>query len=255
MLKVSVIVPVYNTEKYLKRCLDSIINQSLKEIEIIVVNDGSTDNSKNIIKSYEKKDSRIKIVNKPNGGLSSARNEGIKVAKSKYIAHIDSDDWVEYNYLEEMYLKAEKENLDIVISDIYWDYIDKIDYKRDLLISDKVIINSKEYLKLFFQGKILPAVCNKIYKTELYQSYNIFHPENISLGEDLSTSPLLAQNAKRIGKINKAYLHYYQNLESITKSNPTKKIYELISAFNILKNNIKKFDKKDIISLEIVHLS
>ncbi|MGL6168239.1 MAG: glycosyltransferase family 2 protein, partial [Fusobacteriaceae bacterium] len=127
--KISVIIPVYNTEKYLRRCLESIINQSLKEIEIIIVNDGSPDGSSKIIDEFSQKDKRIKVINKKNGGISSARNVGLKKSLGEYVIHIDSDDWIEHNYFFEMYSKAKKDNLDIVISDIYWDWDNgKIDY-------------------------------------------------------------------------------------------------------------------------------
>ena len=105
-IKISVVIPVYNTEKYLKKCIESIVNQSLKEIEIIIVNDGSPDNSYQIIEEYKEKDRRIIAVNQENGGISSARNKGIELAKGEYIIHIDSDDWIEQDYFSDMYKKA-----------------------------------------------------------------------------------------------------------------------------------------------------
>lgn len=254
MIKISIVVPVYNTEKYLKRCLESISKQSLKEIEIIIVNDGSPDNSHSIIKEYEEKDSRIKVINKKNGGISSARNEGIKLASGKYIIHIDSDDFIEQNYFKDMYEKAEKDNLDIVVSDIYWDYENgNIKYQKDLDINEN-IISGEEYVNMFFKEKISPVVWNKMYRLNLYKDNNIKYPENVSLGEDLATTPLLAKNAKRIGKINKAYLHYVQNINSITKSNPTKKIYELIEALNILEKYFPNISKIKVDTIKIGNL-
>lgn len=108
---ISVIVPVYNVEKYLERCLDSIINQTLKDVEIICVNDGSTDNSINILKEYS---SQIIIVNKENGGLSDARNKGLDYASAPYIAFVDSDDWIEETAFEEAYCAIEKYKTDFV---------------------------------------------------------------------------------------------------------------------------------------------
>ncbi|MGL6099833.1 MAG: glycosyltransferase family 2 protein [Fusobacteriaceae bacterium] len=258
MVKISIVVPVYNTEKYLNRCLDSILNQSLKEIEVIIVNDGSPDNSTKIIEEYRLQDSRVKVINKKNGGLSSARNAGIEIANGEYIIHLDSDDWIEQNYFKDMYSRAEQDKLDIVVSDIIWDYDNgKLEYRENLLISNDAIINGTEYLNMFFKGNIFPAVWSKIYKTELYHKNKIFHPVGISLGEDLATTPLLASKAKRIGKINKSYVHYIQNMESITKVNPTKKIYELIEAFQILEKkllniNQKKINNKKINSIGIL---
>lgn len=100
---ISIIVPVYNVEKYLEHCLNSIINQTYKNLEIILVNDGSTDNSLEICESFKQKDSRIKIITKGNGGLSSARNEGLKIAKGNYISFVDSDDWIDADFIKALY--------------------------------------------------------------------------------------------------------------------------------------------------------
>jgi len=117
-VKVSVIVPVYNVELYLEKCLDSLVNQTLKEIEIIVVNDGSPDNSQEIIDKYAKEYKNIKAYKKKNGGLSDARNYGIKKASGEYIAFIDSDDYVRLDMYEKMYNKAKSGNFDMVVCDL-----------------------------------------------------------------------------------------------------------------------------------------
>lgn len=123
--KISVIVPVYNVEKYLDRCLKSIVTQSLKDIEIIIVNDCSPDNSLKIIKKYMEIDRRIILIDKiKNEGLTSARNSGLEIAQGEYILHIDSDDWIEQDYLKDMYELAIKYDADMVISDYYRDYDD-----------------------------------------------------------------------------------------------------------------------------------
>lgn len=116
-VKVSVIVPVYNVELYLRECLDSLVNQTLKEIEIIAVNDGSTDSSPLILKEYEEKYNTIRVINKKNGGLSSARNAGIDVAKGEYIYYLDSDDYVEHNCLQILYKTAMESSADLVLCD------------------------------------------------------------------------------------------------------------------------------------------
>ena len=118
MTKLSVIIPVYNVEEYLNECLDSITNQTLEGIEIICIDDGSTDNSPNLLKEYQKKDQRIKIITKENGGQATARNLGIKEAHGEYIAFIDSDDFIEPEMLEKLYTKAKNNNLDIAMCKI-----------------------------------------------------------------------------------------------------------------------------------------
>ena len=125
MPKVSVIVPVYNVEEYLERCLDSLVNQTLKDIEIIIVNDGSTDGSKEIIQKYLNKYKNIVYLEKENGGLSSARNYGIPYAKGEYIGFVDSDDYVEITMYENMYNKAIEEKSDMVECDFIWEYPNK----------------------------------------------------------------------------------------------------------------------------------
>lgn len=239
-MKISVIVPVYNTSKYLVRCLNSLINQSLYDVEFIIVNDGSTDNSSNIISDFCVKDKRIIVINKDNSGLSSARNSGLEVSKGEYILHIDSDDWIEDNYLKDMYDKAISYNLDIVVSDIIWDWDDgTIKYKKDLDIDDDEIISSDEYLSKFSSLNVSPVVWNKLFKAELYFNNNITHPDGLSLGEDLATTPLLASHAINIGKINKAYVHYIQNCNSISNKIELKKVDELFDALKIVRSNIK----------------
>lgn len=115
---VSIIIPVYNTKKYLKKCLDSIVNQTLKDIEIICVNDGSTDGSLKILEKYAKKDHRLKIINKENGGAGSARNIGMDIAKGEYLGFVDSDDWIEPQMFETLYQNAKKYNVDISFCNI-----------------------------------------------------------------------------------------------------------------------------------------
>lgn len=241
-IKISVIVPVYNTEKYLKRCLESIINQNFQDIEIIVINDCSTDNSLNLINEYMHLDKRIILINKEkNEGLSSARNSGIKLAKGEYILHIDSDDWIEDNYFEDMYNKAVEANADIVISDFYEDFDNgKIFYMKD----QEADIETLNVIKNIFLFKAYPSVWNKLIRTKLYKDNNIFHPEKISIGEDLNTSPKLIFFAEKIVKCDKAYYHYIQNFKSMVREkvknlNKVKDIYFVIKEleeFFIFKN-------------------
>ena len=121
-IKVSIIVPMYNTEKDVARCLETLANQTLKDSEIIVVNDGSTDNSKKVVLDYARKYSNIVYLEKKNGGLSDARNYGMKFANGEYIAFVDSDDFTDYTMFEKMYNKAIESNADYVECDFYWSY-------------------------------------------------------------------------------------------------------------------------------------
>ena len=118
MCKISIIVPVYNTEKYLEKCLNSLISQTLEDIEILCINDGSTDNSIKILEQYANRDSRIKIINKKNAGVSAARNTGISQAKGEYLGFVDSDDYVDLNFYEKLYNTAKEYNASIAVAGI-----------------------------------------------------------------------------------------------------------------------------------------
>lgn len=135
--KISVIIPVYNVEKYIRQCLESVINQTYKNLEIIIVNDGTKDNSMKIVEEYLS-DERIKIINKENGGLSSARNRGMEEATGEYIYFLDSDDWIELNTIE--ILVENSKGVDIVGANFfYWDEIQKIKEKNKELLEENII--------------------------------------------------------------------------------------------------------------------
>ena len=252
---ISVIIPVYNTENFLDRCLKSIVSQNLKEIEIIIVNDNSPDNSKVIIEKYASEDRRVVVINKKeNKGLSAARKSGLEIAKGEYILHIDSDDWIEPNYFYDMYNLAKKENADIVISDYYKDYdngeiLYEIDQKKDFLLEKKEVINN------IFSMKSAPAVWNKLIKRSLYIENEVLPVDSISLGEDLVVTPRLIYFSKKIVKLNKAYIHYIQNSNSITKKKNINKIFSLYSAIKILEDFFRNEKEYQTARLKLSHLA
>lgn len=236
--KVSVIVPVYNVEKYLERCLDSLINQTLKDIEIIVVNDGSTDNSLDILTKYVQNDCRIKIINKQNGGLSSARNVGLDVVNGEYISFVDSDDWIDLNMLKDMYENAVKENCDVVMCSYTREYSDKSRVKKfnmpDITIYNENEVSLKLHRKII--GPINEELANpehtdslvtawgKLYKTELIKNNNIKFIDTSIIGtEDCLFNVYVFKYIKKAMFINKPYYFYWKenvnSLTSIHKSN------------------------------------
>lgn len=238
--KISVIVPVYGVEKYIKDCLESLKNQTLKEIEIIIVNDGTKDNSMEIVKNYLS-DKRIKVINKKNGGLSSARNLGIESAMGEYIYNLDSDDFIEKDTLEKCYEYATKNNLDVVIFNvkIYLEEhktIDKI--WKDTNLSENKIYSNVEYLEEYFLGNGCPAIWNKVFKSNLYKKNNIFHPENINYGEDASTMTRLILQAKRIGILKQNFYTYRIRKESMMQKDV--KISDYLTSYKITEEYLKK---------------
>lgn len=216
--KISVIVPVYNTEKYLSKCLDSILNQTLREIEVIVVNDGSKDNSQQIIEEYKEKDSRIISIIKSNGGLSDARNCGIEKANGEYLAFIDSDDYIDPIMLQTMLDLAEKHESEIVMCDLV-----KVDENgnefRDLpqsvQLPEKIIL--KDDFTIF--GEMSCFACNKIFKKSLFEKHQF--KKGIHF-EDIELIPKLVLDSTVISKINQPFYKYFERQDSITKTHTAK---------------------------------
>lgn len=222
MIKVSIIVPVYNVEKYLEKCLDSLTNQTLKNIEIIIVNDGSPDDSQKIIDKYTTKHKNIKSYIKENGGLSDARNFGIEKATGEYIAFVDSDDYVTTDMYEKMYQKAKSGNFDIVVCDLNYIYEDKIvpaysNIEKDTTNIKKTMLN------------IYPAAWNKIFKKSLFNN-GIQFKKNVWF-EDVEFIYRLLPYVKTIGVIHEHFNQYVQREGSITTT-INKKIYHYIDNWN-----------------------
>ncbi len=209
--KVSVIVPVYNTEKYLSKCLDSLIYQTLEDIEIICVDDGSSDNSLNILKQYENKDDRVKVISKENGGAGSARNLGLSLAKGEYINFIDSDDWLDLNTLEELYIKSKYDNLDVLMYQLInfnnsdGEFYETDYYNMACLDSkfDNAVFNYEDVGDDMFSLAVSP--CNKFINRNFLINLNYPFAEGVMF-EDNPYFFNLFVNASRIAVIRK---HYY----------------------------------------------
>ena len=246
-IKISVMIPVYNTSKYLEKCLISVMNQSLKEIEIICVNDGSIDNSLEILEKFQEKDKRIIIVNKKNGGLTTARNAALKIASGEYCLNIDSDDWIEQGYLEAIYNRAIKDDLDIVISDIIFDFKNNPQENyilTDLAINDEKIITGEEYINIFLESNFYGYTWNKLIKRKIYVQNNIFYNEKIFYREDAEVILRLGYLSPKIGKVNRAYYHYIQGENNGVRKISEKKFYDLLNSFISVENFYLKFDKE-----------
>jgi len=252
---ITVIVPVYNTEKYLDRCITSIINQTFRDIEILLINDGSTDNSLKILLEYAKKDKRVRIINQVNKGLSAARNTGIKVANGAYILHVDSDDWIEPDMCEAMYNEAKKYDADIVTSHVYFDYPRKKILKKEPYNG---ISGFNDFLITFTVKRGINSVCNKLIKRDLYLLNNIEHYEDISLGEDSSALLRLIVFARAIVAVNKAFYHYDIKTSSMTgsaKKNVMEYIQGLSKVENFYRQNNVKTDLFPLLRLKIAYIN
>ena len=220
MPKVSVIVPVYNVEKYIEKCLNTLVNQTLQDIEIIVVNDGATDNSEKIIKEFlEKYPEKIVYLKKENGGLSDARNFGIPYAKGEYIAFVDSDDYVETFMYKEMYEIAKKENSDMVECDFIWEYPNK-----SRIDTGEIYNNKKEMAQ-----KVRVVAWNKLIKKSILDETKIEFPKGYRY-EDLEFTYKLIPYLDKVSFLKKPCVHYIQRDNSIsnTQNERTKEIFDIL---------------------------
>lgn len=213
--KISIITPVYNAERYLSKCIDSIISQSYKDWELLLIDDGSSDHSGEICDRYSELDNRIKTFHKTNSGVSSARQYGTDNAMGEYIIHIDSDDWVETNMLKDLYEKAVADNADMVLCDYYIDYANKsIKVKQA-----PSTLDNKTVLKELFED-LHGSCCNKLIKSAFYKNDCIRFPENMHLCEDLYVIVSILKHNMKIAYLPTAYYHYMQdnNQNSLTKT-------------------------------------
>lgn len=221
----SVIVPVYNVEPYISRCLSSIIRQSYKELEIICVNDGSTDNSEDLIKEYQKKDSRIVLINKENAGLVSARKAGLQKSIGKYVTYVDSDDYIDQGMYKYMMDAIVKNDVDIVTSGVYRDYGERIVEERDSILqgcySDKKLSGLRNELietSRFFKRNISSHLWNKIFLKEKIIKHQMRVPNEITIGEDAAVFYPMMFDINSIYVTNKVFYHYCIRKDSIMGS-------------------------------------
>lgn len=242
MPKVSIIVPVYNTMNYLKKCLDSLVNQSLKNIEIIVVNDGSTDDSQKIIDEYVQKYDFVRGYKKKNGGLSDARNYGLKYAKGKYITFIDSDDYVKKDLFLKTYNYAIKHKLDVVVSDT----IIKEENKEYILKSNlNYSINPLQNYVIAY-----PMACIRLIKKEVLNDLKF---KKGILYEDLELMPSLVLKTKKIGFSDYAGYYYVQRTGSIMKQKEFNK--KQLDIFEVLDVNRKRLYDKYPMEVEYLYIT
>lgn len=236
-MKISIIVPVYNVEKYLTKCIDSIINQTYKDLEIILVDDGSTDNSGQICDQYAIKDNRIKVIHKENGGLSDARNVGIKNSTGEYLSFIDSDDYIDKDMIECLYNAITDTNSDIAVCGKYIEKETGKYYLKNVNLQLK-IYDSKEALKSILTNNLIDvSACDKLFKKTLFR--DIKFPKN-KYFEDMGTIYKLIDLCNSIVHIGGAKYHYIQRQDSITKTKFDMRYNDLYEHMNQLIELINK---------------
>lgn len=246
--KVSIVVPVYNVEEYLNRCVDSIRTQTINEIEIILVDDGSTDQSGKICDDLAQQDHRILVIHKQNGGLTSAWKAGVLKASGKYIGFVDSDDWVDADMFETLLTKAKETDSDVTICGLIYEFEDGITKKKtessklEGKLYERPNIEKEIFPTLlsdgsFFGRTIQPARVTKLYKKTILMDNMNYCSESVSIGEDLQiTFPVLC-DAKRVYMIKNYFpYHYWINDKSITGKHDPNYVGKIAETMNQLLN-------------------
>lgn len=229
---VSIIVPVYNVEKYIEKCVQSILKQTYKNIEIVLVNDGSKDSSAVICDNLAKEDDRIVVIHKENGGLSDARNRGLNVCNGEYITFVDSDDYLEVDAIEILLLNAIK--YDCQITCMKWNIVDcnyKVKYMQSENTKKISKFNSQEYIKGMCEKKLSESVCDKLFRAELFQERRF---EKGRLNEDFLLLSRMLFEDRTIVLVDYAGYNYYQRKGSITNSGFGKSLVDSVkNAFEL----------------------
>ncbi|MGN1311391.1 MAG: glycosyltransferase family 2 protein [Bacilli bacterium] len=245
-MKVSVIVPVFNVENYLEKCLTSLVNQTLKDIEIIIINDGSTDGSQKIIDKFKKENNNIKNYIQQNKGQASARNFGLQHCSAEYVTYVDSDDYIELDMMEKLYNNIKKNKYDIIISNIIKEegnkkYIFKNFWQVKEEVNKNFMISHMGPVARLYRRKFLIDNKFKFLEGVIY--------------EDLGSIPMLGMYTNKIGYVDEAYYHYVIRKGSIMKPlKYNKKMEDIFKVMNNLSNKINEEYKEELEYLYIEHL-
>ena len=247
MTKVSLIVPIYNSQNYLEKCIKSLISQTLKDIQIILINDGSTDKSEKIIKSFD--DERIVYISKNNEGIGKTRNLGIDKATGEFLAFVDSDDYLNEHFCEYMYQKAVNDDCDLVVCDFFEERNTLVGIK----FKDFKDTNLRETPELINYINLGP--CNKLYKKSLFDDKSNRFEENLKY-EDAPFVVKMLVSANRIGKVND-YLTYYVIHSNSETTIRDKRMYDILEITDIIVNDLKKVDypNDSLVSLAVMILT
>ena len=241
---ISIIVPIYNVDKYLEECIESLRNQTYKNLEIILINDGSTDNSEQICRQEAKQDNRIVFINKKNGGSASAKNVGLKNAKGNYIAFVDSDDFIEPDMIECMVNIIKKYNADIVQCKLRDYYTNTIYFKQEEI--NEKSMDVKEFLYLILKQWENSLFCNKLFKREVIE--NVFFKEGRCIDDEFFTYKCVI-NSKSIVTSNKIVYNYRMRKSGVMKSESSQKqilkdrVDYLYERYEIVRKIYKDLDK------------
>lgn len=235
--KVSVIIPVYNVENYVPRCLDSVLNQTGGDIEIIVIDDGSTDTSGRIADAYRCEHPQIRVIHQTNQGISAARNQGLAEANGKYVLFVDSDDYIAENMISAMLKQAERTGADMVISKAVHDEDGR---QREMFakkFDESEILSGMEAMKSFWGDEINGEIWNKLIRRDVMLKHHILFPAE-KLYEDAPVLIQIFQKANRIAFVDQNLYYYCHRKESITRKPTLQSLYDHISIINTIEKNV-----------------
>ncbi|WP_407306699.1 glycosyltransferase family 2 protein [Klebsiella quasipneumoniae] len=237
--KVSVIVPVYNTERYVERAIISLMEQTLDDVQFIIIDDGSKDNSLNIIKQviarYPARQGQVTLISRENRGVAATRAQGMELATGDYVIHLDSDDWAELNWLEALYTKAIEDNADVVICDYY-----KVYKNKKIEVSQNVLPSPYNCVKKLFNRKLSNSNWDKLVRKKYLMIMKLVLLMAWIWGGFLVTL-LVLLNSKKISYINKPLYYYNKNNDSsLTKSYSNKTLYDLVKIVDLADNYMKE---------------
>lgn len=243
MTKISIIIPVYNLEQYLSRCIDSVLNQIYTNLELLLINDGSTDKSGAICDAYAEKDKRVRVFHKKNGGVSSARNIGLKNARGEWITFIDGDDAVETNYYSEWNNLIENNNSDIYL---FSHKPGNGEFKQ---------MTSQEVLNELIRFNIVPSLWLGIYKREIFKDNNLYLNENIHFFEDYEFLFRIIMHSKRVALYDYCFYNYNQRLGSANHMQISDKVMSCLLIADSLQKNKVSMKKSDIDNIRLRFMS
>ena len=245
MRRVSVIVPVYNAEKYLKRCVDSLLGQTFTDFEVILVDDGSTDGSGKMCDDYARSNPQVCVFHQSNQGVSAARQAGLDAARGEYITFADPDDWVEPLMLESLYHAAKKNNADVVICDFIINSSEKSEHYKQQMPRD---LSPDAILRQLMMGELHGSTCNKLYRGTSLKKHNISFPDNISYCEDLWFNSRLYKNQDiKTSYADRAFYHYdlYSNSSGLSRKFSAKSVEDYNAFANFIFNDLDESEYSD----------
>lgn len=236
---ISIIVPVYNVEYYINRCIQSLLNQTFTNLEIILIDDGSKDRSGAICEDWARKDRRIIVVHQKNGGAGAARNAGLKIAKGKYIAFVDADDWVAPKMYETLYNLITQYSADICICGMAT-FKGQLPIVSDQKRHDIEVWETKKLLDTFFRvngEEDTHSVCNKLIKSSVLEGYHFLEG---TMNEDIETCYYLATRVKNATITTENFYYYFLNIQGVTRSKFTEKKLDLIKVWDVVKSEASR---------------